>query len=431
MEIKSGYRNSEIGILPNEWVVDTLESTTPNNQKNSIVDGPFGSNLKTIHYKKSGIPIVTSGFVTEGKFQADNYIYVDQEKFNQEKRSAVFPGDIVMAKIGARCGSSAILPLDHEVGILSGNALKITVDEKRHSPYFIWALLWNLYASGRIDTLITVGAQPAISMPNLKKLNIPQPPLPEQQAIAKVLSDMDVLIQAQEALIEKKRLIKQGVMQALLTGKRRLPGFSGKWTEATLGELGEISSAGVDKKIIPSETAVRLLNYLDVYSKDFIKSEDLTQSVTSPIQKAQKCSIKKGDVFFTPSSEIPTDIANSAVSLEDIEDGVYSYHIVRFRLFEPENWDLLFRLYIFKTKYYFDQAEKVCAGSGQRYVINLGGFQSLRIKYPKDIKEQQAISEIIYDLDTEIELLQKRLEKYKFIKQGMMQELLTGRTRLV
>lgn len=270
-----------------------------------------------------------------------------------------------------------------------------------------------------------------ISKTKLTDIQIIIPPLEEQHAIAEVLSDVDALIEAQLALIEKKRLIKHGVMQELLTGKRRLSGFSADWKEAPLGVLGEISSAGVDKKIRQDELPVRLLNYMDVYSKSFITSNDLIQSVTAPIQKAQKCSIMKGDVFFTPSSETPNDIANSAVSLEDIEDGVYSYHIVRFRLFEPENWDLLFRSYIFKTKYFFDQAEKICAGSGQRYVINLDGFGSLRIKYPKDKEEQKAISQIIYDLDNEIKLLQKRLEKFKLIKQGMMQELLTGRTRLV
>lgn len=110
MELKPGYRETEVGIIPEDWGFNTLASVTPVNAKNGIVDGPFGSNLKIIHYRKQGIPIITSGFVTEGKFYADNYIYVDKKKFDEEKRSAVHPGDIVMAKIGARCGASAILP---------------------------------------------------------------------------------------------------------------------------------------------------------------------------------------------------------------------------------------------------------------------------------------------------------------------------------
>src|SRR3989304_630645 len=138
MELKKGYKQTDIGVIPTEWEVEKLESVTPKNAKFGIVDGPFGSNLKTIHYRKSGIPIITSGYVTEGRFEAIEYLYVDQEKFNQEKRSTVRPGDIVMAKIGARCGASAILPESHQTGILSGNALKITVDESRHSTFYVW-----------------------------------------------------------------------------------------------------------------------------------------------------------------------------------------------------------------------------------------------------------------------------------------------------
>jgi type I restriction enzyme S subunit len=178
MELRSGHQRTGAGVLPNEWSVDSLSSVTPRNARNGIVDGPFGSNLKTIHYKKSGIPIITSGYVTEGRFVADTYLYVDKEKFAEEKRSAVRPGDIVMAKIGARCGASAILPEWHETGILSGNALKITVDQTRHSTFYVWQVLWNLYASGRMEALRAVGAQPAISMASLKKTPIALPALP-------------------------------------------------------------------------------------------------------------------------------------------------------------------------------------------------------------------------------------------------------------
>jgi len=117
MGLKPGYKQTEVGVIPEDWDVDMLASVTPKNARNGIVDGPFGSNLKTIHYRKSGIPIITSGYVTEGRFAADSYLYVDKEKFEEEKRSAVRPGDIVMAKIGARCGASAILPHWHSVSI--------------------------------------------------------------------------------------------------------------------------------------------------------------------------------------------------------------------------------------------------------------------------------------------------------------------------
>ncbi len=175
-KIKKGYEQTDVGVIPVDWEVVPLETITIPGAKYGIVDGPFGSNLKTIHYRKSGVPIITSGYVTDGKFIAKQYIYVDRSKFNSEKRSAVRAGDIVMAKIGERCGASAILPADHETGILSGNALKITVDLRRYSTDFIWQFLWNMHSSGEMKLLRSVGAQPAISMPNLKKMGIPIPP---------------------------------------------------------------------------------------------------------------------------------------------------------------------------------------------------------------------------------------------------------------
>ena len=172
MEVRSGYKQTEVGVIPEDWEVTPLESITPPNRKNGIVDGPFGSNLKTIHYRSSGIPIITSGYVTDGKFHAEKYLYVDEAKFREEKRSSVQAGDIVMAKIGERCGASAILPATHETGILSGNALKITVDQSRCSTFYIWQVLWNLHSSGKMELLRTVGAQPALSMAALNSSQI-------------------------------------------------------------------------------------------------------------------------------------------------------------------------------------------------------------------------------------------------------------------
>ena len=228
--VPKGYKQTEVGVIPEDWDAKKIEELTPAGKKYGIVDGPFGSNLKTEHYRKSGIPIITSGFVTEGRFVADDYIYVDKEKFKQEKRSAVRGGDIVMAKIGARCGASAILPANHTESILSGNSLKISIDESKYSTFYVWQILWSFYIKGDLESLRTTGAQPAISMANLKKYQIAIPiNKKEQSAIATVLSDTDALIERLEKLIAKKRAIKQGAMQELLTGKNRLPGFGGEW----------------------------------------------------------------------------------------------------------------------------------------------------------------------------------------------------------
>ena len=222
------------------------------------------------------------------------------------------------------------------------------------------------------------------------------------------------------------------LVEDLLTGKKRLPGFSGEWKEKSLGEIGIISGSGIDKTINSDEQPIRLVNYLDVFHKDFIYSKELNHWVTAPSDKIQKCSVKKGDIFFTPSSEMRYEIAISTVAMEDIEDAGYSYHVTRLRLNEEnKDWDFKFRSYIFKTKYFLDQAETICEGSGKRYVISLTKFRQLKIRFPKDPKEQTAISNVISDMDSEIDALEKSLKKYRQIKTGMMQNLLTGKIRLI
>ena len=419
-EEKQGYKfTEEFGYIPEDWDIVPLGDFI-STEKYAIVDGPFGSNLKTEHYRKKGIPIIQSGFVTSNKFIADSYLYVDEEKFQQEIRSKVIPGDIVMAKIGANCGTCAILPNNHPEGILAGNSLKITVRENCNK--FLMYLFHRLLPLNKMEEAISRTAQPALSCGRLKILPIIKPPFPEQEKIAEVLSDIDELIESTQKLIDKKKDLKTATMQKLLTPKPH-------WVAKKLGEIGIITGGGVDKKINANEISIRLVNFLDVYHNNFITSKLLNHWVTAPKDKINQCKVIKGDIFFTPSSEMRYDIAMSAVAVENIENAVYSYHIVRFRL--KEKWDLAFSSYIFNTNYFLSQAETICEGSGKRYVITLPKFRNMKIKYPEDIGEQKQIARTLFDMDAEIEALEKELSKYKDLKTGMMQELLTGKKRLV
>ncbi len=296
-------------------------------------------------------------------------------------------------------------------------------------PYFLFSQLFSEGVNDQIDKILSGSNYPAINSRDVKLIEIPCPPtVAEQRAIAEVLSDVDGLINALAALIAKKRAIKQATMQQLLTGKTRLPGFSGEWEAKRLGDIGEISGAGVNKKIIVNEESVRLVNYLDVYNKSFLYSKDLTHEVTARPDQIRRCAVERGDVFFTPSSEVPDDIGCSAVAMEDILDGVYSYHVVRLRL--KTDWDINFRAYIFNTKEFLDQASRQCDGSGTRYVISLPKFRDMTVRFPLTIEEQRAIGAVLSDMDAEIVALEQRRDKTIAIKQGMMQQLLTGKVRL-
>jgi type I restriction enzyme S subunit len=252
-------------------------------------------------------------------------------------------------------------------------------------------------------------------------------PKAEQVLIAETLDDAQGLAVSLERLIVKKQAIKQGMMQLLLTGKTRLSGFSREWTKTSMGESGSFSGAGVDKTSNPGELPVRLLNYVDVYHEEFVHPRSPRQMITASALKQRQCDIQAGDVFFTPTSETPDDIGRSAVALQSVPGAVYSYHLVRWR--PRDSWDPIFLGFAFNTVFFRSQVVALASGSGARYVISMPGFRSLKIARPP-LEEQEAIGRMLLDLSSQIEILKDRLTKVRAIKQGMMQELLTGRTRL-
>ncbi|MBX3304585.1 MAG: restriction endonuclease subunit S [Nitrospira sp.] len=442
MEVKPGYKHIDGKVIPNDWNLVPLASVTAPNVKNGIVDGPFGSNLKTIHYRNSGIPIITSGYVTDGKFHAEDYLYVDQAKFNEEKRSAVKPGDIVMAKIGERCGASAMLPVTHDLGILSGNALKITVDPQRYSAFYIWQVLWNLYCSGGVEALKTVGAQPAISMANLKKYKIALPSTKaEQEAIAEALSDADAFIESLEQLLDKKRQLKQGVMQELLTGKKRLPGFNHSGQQYRATKFGmmpmewmttplERVAAFITKGSTPTTYGFAWESEGVLFLRSECVSErglDLSQSMfisDKAHQVLRRSEVRAGDILMTITGNVGRVVRLGS----DFNEANINQHIARIRIVESQVADTFVFHFLSQPlvrRYYS------LITTGQAYPqISLTQVRETEVPMPS-LLEQTAISAILSDMDAEIDALEAKLAKARQLKQGMMQELLTGRIRLI
>ena len=154
----------------------------------------------------------------------------------------------------------------------------------------------------------------------------------------------------------------------------------------------------------------------------------MNHQVTASDEKIKNCSVLKGDVFLTPTSETPEDIALSAVALEDMPDVVYSYHVIRLRPNSSHNGRFI--NYALSAPIFRAQAVQYAEGSGIRYVITLKKFKEMQVYVPIEKAEQEAIASILSDMDNEIEALEQKLDKTRQIKQGMMQQLLTGKIRL-
>lgn len=196
--------------VPSGWDVRRLPSIVDG--RYGLVDGPFGSNLKSEHYRSEGIPVIQSAFVAKGWFdkEAAPYVFVEQDKYESEKRSSVGPGDLVMVKIGVNCGACARLPLDHRVGILAGNCLKISPNQEICEPQFLLHYLHWLRERNVLSRLIHSTQQKALSLASLKSVSIGIPSILEQQAIASTLDECDRGIGASEKrLADARGLLKR------------------------------------------------------------------------------------------------------------------------------------------------------------------------------------------------------------------------------
>jgi type I restriction enzyme, S subunit len=214
------FKKSPVGKIPEEWEVVKLIDLAAN-QRYSFVDGPFGSNLKSVHYVQEGIPVIQSQSVISGKFIPEERFYISEEKARELERSRVLPGDIVIAKIVVNYGASATIPKGCPPAVLSGNTMKITPDQNKVVTTYLQYLLHYLRETKAFDRIVSTTAQPAITLEATKGLKVPLPPKEEQRKIAETLISIDRKVEKESSSKRQLESLKQGLMQVLLTGKVR------------------------------------------------------------------------------------------------------------------------------------------------------------------------------------------------------------------
>ncbi len=290
-----------------------------------------------------------------------------------------------------------------------------TKDESNLLTDFIFYLLKAKQAE--IYKLQSGAAQPHVYGRDLAKIKAPLPPLPEQKAIAKVLSDTDDLIQAIEKKIAKKQLIKKGVMQKLLTPRK-------EWSEKKLGDIGSFSKGQGIKKDQSNSGDIPCIRYGEIYTRhhDYIKK--FYSFISKDIAKTSK-RIRQGDILFAGSGETKEDIGKSVAFMQDIE----AYAGGDIIIYTPNNVNSLFLGYLLND--FKIQKQKSNRGQGDA-VVHISALQLDKIEiFIPPLPEQKAIAEVLSDIDKQLETLQKKLNKYTKIKQSLMQSFLTGEIRLV
>jgi type I restriction enzyme S subunit len=293
--------------------------------------------------------------------------------------------------------------------------------KRDYSVYLMMSFLQLWATQGRLLNCVTQTSIAHLPKDKFELVPLPVPPAPEQQAIAAALSDVDELIGALDKLIAKKRAIKRAAMQQLLTGKTRLPGFSGKWRMSAVGsefemQLGKMLDAAKNTGVPKPYVGNRAVQW------GLVDTSELQTVPLTPLDLV-RFRLRKGDLLVCEGGEV----GRAAIWDEPIPECYYQKAIHRLR---PRNgydpYLLMSFLYLWSSTGYLSNFVT------QTSIAHLPKDKFAHVPLPMPPpSEQQAISEVLADMDAEIAALERRRDKTKAIKQGMMQALLTGRVRLV
>jgi type I restriction enzyme, S subunit len=415
MDLRPGYKQTEIGVIPEPWAALPLGDIA------SITAGGTPSRANA-EYWNGDIPWVTTSQVD---FCTVNHAdqFITKEGLNSSAAKLLPRGTLLMALYGQgkTRGKVAILGID----AATNQACAAIALRSGISREFVFHALVGQY--DRIRSLSNTGNQENLSGSLVRSIVIPLPTAREQRAIAAALSDVDALLGGLDQLIAKKRDLKQAAMQQLLTGQTRLPGFRSEWAQIPLGELFTFKN-GLNKAKEFFGFGTPIVNYMDVFRNAGIRCAQLTGRVSLSSQEIKNFDVKKGDVFFTRTSETADEIGMAAVILDEPDQTVFSGFVLRGR---PRNSLLCdeFKACCFRSS--FVRSQIVSKASYTTRALTNGRILSAVVLPVPPVSEQSAIAAVLSDIDADLSALEARRDKTRALKQAMMQALLTGKIRLV
>lgn len=441
------YKKTEVGLLPIDWGVAEF---------GDLVSYKKGFAFKSSTYEKVGVRVIRVSDTTFTDIKDEEPIFVSEKLASQCSAWGLRANDLIFTTVGSKppmydslVGKAILVTEKHDGSLLNQNAVRIRA---KASTKGIQTYLLNHFRTERYIEFIEMiyrgnANQASITLQNLFEFKIPLPSSEtEQTAIANALSDVDALIQELEKLIAKKQAIKTATMQQLLTGRTRLPAFGFEksaqhpdgrkkgYKPSELGEIpedwevigfGSLFQPTVSKKAIKPNSLVSFVGMQDVTEQAQLSSQHL---VTIENVKSGFTYFERGDVLvakITPCFENGKGCHTESLQTE-IGFGSTEFHVLR----ATDNSDAKFIYYWSNRDIFRRELESEMVGSAGHRRVPFSAIAHYLIPVPQK-EEQTAIATILGDMDKEIQSLEQRLNKTRQIKQGMMQELLTGKTRLV
>ena len=396
MTIPQGYKQTELGIIPEDWQLQSVG-------KHCSVKARIGwQGLRSDEYLTSGeYGLITSTDIVDGMVDWATCCFVSKARYSQDPNIIVQENDTLISKDGTIGKVGIVQNIPFPSTLNSGIFVVRPKLDNVYKKYLAFAFK-SIYFQDFINRLTAGSTIVHLYQKDIVKFVFPVPPIAEQRAIAAALSDVDGLIAALDKKIAKKRLIKQGAMQQLLTGKKRLHGFTDKWKYVALEHLLEYEQ--------PTKYLVQSTDYIESGTPVLTAGKTFILGYTAETKGIYtNLPVIIFDDFTTDSKYVtmPFKAKSSAMKMLQLKDRRYNLRLV-YELMQL----IQFPLY-----------------DHQRYWIS--EYSKLQVYIPSDFEEQQAIATILSDMDKEIADLEAQRDKYRLLKSGMMQKLLTGQIRLV
>jgi len=410
MDVKPGYKMTEAGIIPEDWKVSTVGAEF------SIQLGKMLDSEKNVGIPK---PFIGNRSVQWGRIDLTD---IGEIKLTPSdlQRFRLRAGDLLVCE-GGEIGRSTIWrePIEE---CYYQKALHRLRPKRGFNVELMLSMLQQLASSGFLSNFVTQTSIAHLPKDKFETVPLPVPPTnAEQEAIAEALSDADAFIESLEQLLAKKRQVKQGAMQALLTGKKRLSGFSGEWNIRRLGDLAKIQRGASPRPIespiwFDENSSVGWVRISDVTNAGMYLNETTQRLSSLGIQNSRP--VSNGSLIMSICATVGRPII-TAIDI-CIHDG--------FVVFESYQTNIHFLYYILK---HIEGSWSRHGQTGSQMNLNTGLINRTEVYIAPTIEEQSAIATILSDMDAEVAALEDKLAKARNLKQGMMQELLTGRIRLI
>jgi len=409
IETEQRYKKTNIGCFPADWKIIKIGNYSNIDNKS----------LKSNTNENYTFKYISLSDIENGKINIPNKD-ISFKLAPSRARRIVSNGDILLSTVRPNLKAFGMLENSSEATIASTGFAIITCKQGLHAKY----LLHNLFSNSldRQFYMLVVGSNyPAINSSDVKNLKIPLPSLVEQKKIAEILSTWDEAIDKTQQLIEQLEFRKKGLMQELLTGKKRLPGFDGEWKEF---ELGDITKRITTKNEELNDNVITISA-----QRGFVRQEEYFNKRIASSVVSGYFLIRKGDFAYNKSYSNGYPMG-AFKRLDELDKAVVTTLYICFSI--KDNVDSDFLLNYFEGGLLVRNLSRIAQEGGRAHgLLNIGlsDFFALNLSLPPK-NEQRAISNILNNIDSEIVGWNKYLEKLKIQKKGLMQQLLTGKKRV-